>query len=245
MNSDNSKCAGNDETELCILSAGAAKEIVTKLAKLYIQTTGHGVTLNFAPVGAIRERILSGETADLIVVAAPVLEELVQQGKVNRKTIRQIGKVGVGIAVQSGQTLPDISTADILRATLLNAQSLVYADPASGASSGIQFAKVLQQLGIEGSVRGKSILLPGGGSAIMETVAAGQAQIGIQQITEILPVQGVDLVGPLPAELQQITMYSAGIFVASTLHEQAEILLSFLSCPAVIRFLHSAGFELD
>jgi len=152
----------------------------------------------------------------------------------------EIGKVGIGVAVREGAPLPDISTTDALRQALLNAESLVYADPAKGASSGIYFANLLQRLWIAEAVKEKTFLRPGG--YVVELVAEGKAEIGIHQITEILPVKGVTLVGPLPAEVQNITTYVAGISTTARQPEIAKQFLSFVTRPENAHLFKELGF---
>ena len=152
----------------------------------------------------------------------------------------EIGKVGIGIAVREGALLPDISTTDALRQTLLNADSIVYADPAKGASSGIYFAGLLDRLRIAEAVKGKTFLRPGG--SVVELVAEGKAEIGVHQVTEILPVKGVTLVGPLPPEVQNITTYAAGISTTAKQPEVAKQFLRFVARPENAPLFKELGF---
>lgn len=241
MSETDREAASHEFKKLTVLSAGAAKEVVKYLAEAFSRETGCLVDLHFAPVGAIRESLMTGEAPDLVVLAAPVLTEFIQLGKVLPATVKEIGKVGVGIAVRTGEPLSDISTPEALRKTLLKAETLVYADPAGGASSGIHFANVLERLGIANELQTKSRLLSGG-YEIMEAIAAGRGQIGVQQITEILPVKGVTLVGPLPAELQKVTVYAAGVLTSSKLQPVAAEMLQLLARPEMTDLLHVVGF---
>lgn len=223
-----------------VLSAGAVQDVMGKLAGDFRDRTGTGVTLSVGTVGALTDRIAAGDTADIVIVTAQAMSELVRQGKVVPETVVEVGRVGVGVAIREGAPLPDISTAEAFRQTLLVAGSLVYADPAKGASSGIYFATVLDRLGIAEVVRGKTTLLPGG--FVVELVAQGKAEIGIHQITEILPVKGVVLAGPLPAELQKITTYSAGIMNQAVAAEAAAEFLRFVTGSEAAPSFKAAGF---
>jgi molybdate transport system substrate-binding protein len=143
--------------------------------------------------------------------------------------------------VREGAPRPDIATPEALKQTLLAAKSLVYVDPARGATSGIHFASVLQRLGIADTVKSKTILIPTGFAA--EVVARGEAEIRVHQISEILPVKGVTLVGPLPRELQKVTIYSGGLAAKAAQPEAARAFLAFLTRPAFKPKLAAAGLD--
>lgn len=134
------------------------------------------------------------------------IDDLARKGIAATGTRTVLARVGIGVAVREGAALPDISTPEALKQTLLAAKSLVYVDPAKGGTSGIHFAGVLQRLGIAEAVKGKTTLLPGG--YVVELVAKGEIELGVHQISEILAVKGVRLVGPLPRELQKITIFT-------------------------------------
>jgi len=221
--------------------AGAAREVMTCLAETFFKETGYEVQFTFAPVGAIMKRLADGEMADIVILTDRLLEELVRQDKVVSDTVTEIGRVGVGIGVQDGASSPDVSTSEAFRQTLLAAKSLVYADPAKGASSGIHFAAILEELGIADDVKKKSICLTGG-YEIMEVVAKGKAELGIQQISEIIPVKGVTLVGPLPPGLQKITVYAAGVMKTASAPDIAAIFISFVASPAAAHVFIKTGF---
>jgi molybdate transport system substrate-binding protein len=226
--------------EVTVLSAGAVQDVIGKLAVDFRDRTGRSVTLSVGTVGALIDRVAAGETADIVIVTSQAMAELVNQGKVAPETVVEVGKVGVGVAIREGAPLPDILTADAFRQTLLAAKSLVYADPAKGASSGIYFATVLERLGIAAAVKDKTTLLPGG--FVVELVAQGKAEIGIHQITEILPVKGVVLAGPLPPELQKITAYSAAVMTGAANASAAGEFLRFVTGPEAAPSFTAAGF---
>ena len=226
--------------DITVFSAGAVSAVMAKLADDFSAQFGSNVKFTVGTVGQLQDRIAAGETADVVFVTAEALEELVKQGKVVAGTPVEVGKVGVGVAVREGAPLPDISTAAAFRQTLLDAKSLVYADPAKGASSGIYFATVLDKLGIADAVKDKSTLLPGG--FVVELVAEGKAEIGVHQITEIVPVHGVTLVGPLPPELQKVTTYSGGVMSAAVNRDGAAAFLRFVTSPEAAPSFKALGF---
>jgi molybdate transport system substrate-binding protein len=226
--------------EIKILSAGAVTEVMTRFSKDFQAETGHTFNFTFQPVGTILSLMAGGETGDIIILTDKAIDDLGKKGLIVSQSVVEIGKTGIGVAVKEGTPLPDISTTEALRQTLINAKSLVYADPAKGASSGIYFANLLQRLGIAEAVKEKTFLRPGG--YVVELVAEGKAEIGIHQITEILPVKGITLVGPLPAEVQNITTYAAGISPTAKQPEIAKQFLDFVKRPDNTHLFKELGF---
>ena len=226
--------------ELNVLSAGAVKTIVTELADAFRQETGHTVKLTFDTVGAQRKRAVT-EPVDVLILTDAAIDEMAGQGQVVAGTRTDLARAGIGVGVREGAPRPDISTPEALKRALLAARSLVYVDPARGATSGIHFAGVLQRLGIADAVKDKTVLWPGGFAA--EAVVKGQAELVVHQISEILPVRGVTLVGPLPKELQKITTYSGGLAAKSAAPDAARTLLAFLARPAFKAKFAAAGLD--
>jgi len=190
--------------EIVVWSAGAAQTPLTVLIQDYQKTSGNTVKVEFAPVGVLVKRLADGGRPDVLVISQDVAANVEKNGWTAPQTTTPLGRVGVGIAIKEGALVPDISTPAALRQTLLNAKSLTYMDPTKG-TSGKHFASVLDQLGIAEQVKAKTTL--GDVGFVVEPVAHGDIELGIQQITEILPVKGAKLVGPLPNGLQKITTY--------------------------------------
>jgi molybdate transport system substrate-binding protein len=212
--------------EVRVVSAGAVRAIVTELAKAYEKETGNTVALSFGTVGVVRQK-LAAEPADVVIMSDTALDDTIAKGGVVTGSRTDIARTAMGVAVREGATRPDISTPDALKRTLLAARSLTYVDPAMGATSGIHFASVLQRLGIADQVKTKTRLVSGGYPA--ELVAKGDVELVAHQISEIVPVKGVTLVGPLPKELQKLTIYSAGVAAKSTAPELARGFIAFLT----------------
>ena len=233
--------AGSAEAaEVKVLSAGAVKAVVPELADAFQRETGHTVQIAFDTVGALRKRAAT-EPGDVLILTDAAIDDLAGQGIAVAGTRTDIARVGIGVAVRQGAPMPDISTPETFKQTLLSVKSLVYVDPAKGATSGIHFASVLQRLGIADAVKDKTLLWPGGFAA--EAVAKGQAELCVHQISEILPVAGVTLVGPLPKELQKVTTYSAGLAARSTAPDAGRAFLAFLVRPAFKAKFAAAGLD--
>jgi molybdate transport system substrate-binding protein len=186
--------------ELHVLSGGAAKSLVEPMAASF---PGGKVDVQFQPMGKLFDSLAQGANVDMVVVTEEMVPRL--QGKA-QPGARAIARVGIGVAVNERAPSPDISTVDAFRKTLLAAKSIVYIDPKVG-TSGKHVAEVLERLGIAKEVNAKAKL--GAGGYIVEPVGKGEIELGIHQVSEILPVKGVKLVGELPRELQKYTVYVA------------------------------------
>jgi molybdate transport system substrate-binding protein len=226
--------------EVKVLSAGAVRSIVTELAKAYEKETGHTVTLAFGTVGVVRQK-LAAEPADVVIMSDTGIEETLKQGGIVAGSRTDLARTGMGVAVREGAPRPDISTPETFKQALLAAKSITYVDPAQGATSGMHFASVLQRLGIADQVKAKTTLVPGGYPA--ELVAKGQVELVVHQISEIVPVKGVTLVGPLPKELQKVTVYAAGVAAKSAAPELARGFIAFLTRPAFRTKFAEAGLD--
>ena len=226
--------------EIKVLSAGAVRAIVTELAQAFEKDTGHTVTLVFGTVGVTRKR-LAEEPADVVIMTDVAIDESSAQGAVVAGSRNDIARTGMGVGVREGAPKPDISTPDAFKQALLAARSLTYVDPAQGATSGIHFAGLLQKFGIADAVKPKTTLVPGGYPA--ELVARGEVEMVVHQISEIVPVRGVTLVGPLPKDVQKVTTYSAGIAKKAATPETARAFVAFLTSPAMKPKFVAAGLD--
>ena len=214
--------------EINVISAGAVREIVTELAQRFQAETGHTVKLTFGAMGIVRQK-LAAEPADVVIMSDAVINQSLKEGSVTAGTRTDIGTTAVGVAVKEGAPVPDIGTPEALKRTFLAAKSITYVDPAQGATSGIHIAGVLQKLGIAEAVKDKTRLVPGGYPA--ELVAKGEVELVAHQISEIVPVKGVTLVGPFPRELQKYTTYAAGVAAKSASPELARFFVFYLVRP--------------
>jgi molybdate transport system substrate-binding protein len=232
---------GASTAEIKVLTAGAFKQVLLALLPAFEQQTGHKVTVENDTVGALTKRIDGGEGFDLAVLTPAAVDDLTKKGKFVAGSRKSLARVGVGVVVKEGAPKPDIGSVDAFKRALLAAKSVAYIDPAAGGSSGIYVAGLLDKLGIAGDVKAKAKLIPGG--AVAQHIANGEAELGIHQISEILPVKGVILVGPLPAEIQNYTVYAAGVGANAKESAAAQALLNTLSGPASADVLKSKGME--
>jgi molybdate transport system substrate-binding protein len=229
-------------SHLKVLSAGAVKYVVTDFAPKFARETGHRVEFTFGTIGAVRKRLANGETADVIVGTAPAIAEIEQAGVLVAGSRTELGRTLTGICVRDGTPMPDISTPERFRQAMLDAPSLAYTDPTAGGTSGIFLVGLLERLGIADSVRAKALHCING-DEVVEKVLSGDAEIGSTFISEIVPVKGVNVVGPLPAAIQNATAYAAGIMAGSPNREAAGRFIAMLSAPAQRDAWMSLGFE--
>ena len=227
--------------EVKVLTSVALTSALNELAPKFEQATGNKLNIGYSLIADIRKRMLDGETADVIILSRPVMDELQKQDKFAPGSVANIAGTPVALAVRAGAPKPDISTVDALKRTLLDAKSIVYADPAKGGASGVYFAHVVDRLGIADQLKSKTILVPGAQAA--DLVAKGEAEIGVGQASEIVPVAGAQLVGPLPGELASTTLFTAGIGVSTTVPEAAKSLIQFLTGPAAAPVFGAKGFQ--
>jgi len=227
--------------EINLLTTGAFKQVVLALLPDFERQTGHKVVVTNDTSGGVKARVEKGESIDVAVATPAILDELMRAGKVEKGSEVKLANVGVGVVVKEGAPKPDISTVEAFKRTLLNAKSVAYIDPKSGGSSGIYVDKLLEKLGIADQVRAKAKLKQGG--YVADLIVDGTAEIGIHQISEIVPVKGVVLVGPLPKEIQNVTTYAAGIVTSSANKDAAAALIKALSGPAAAQVLKSKGMD--
>jgi molybdate transport system substrate-binding protein len=226
--------------EVKILTAGAMKEVVLAVVPQFERETGHKAVVSNDTAGGLAKRILGGEAFDLAVITPGAIDDLIAKGKVTGPRIT-VARVGVGVVVKEGAPKPDIATIDAFKRALLAAKSVAYIDPESGGSSGIYIAGLLDKLGIAADVKPKAKLKKGG--YVADLIKSGEAELGLHQISEILAVPGVTLVGPLPAEIQNYTVYAAGVSAEAKEGEAARALIKLLAGPAAEPVLKSRGME--
>jgi molybdate transport system substrate-binding protein len=235
---------GAGAAELKVLGALAMQPIMEDLGPRFERATGHKLSITFATMGVLVKRIEDGEVADVVIVPRQGVDRLVKEGKATADNVTILAVSGMGVVVRQGAPKPDISSPEALKRTLLAAQSIAYTDPAMGGTSGAHFAKVLDRLGIVDEVKAKTVFPKRpGGPAVGALVASGEAEIGIQQIQELIPVSGIDIVGPLPGELQNHLVFAAVVMAGAKDAEASKALVRFLRAPEAAAVIKSKGME--
>lgn len=229
--------AGADEVK--VLAAGATKAVVTELAGLFAKSSGHIPTITTDTAGGIAKRVEAGEPFEVAIATLPVVDSLITKGKLAGGSRANIASSLIGVAIKTGAPRPDISTVAAFKQMLIDAKTVAYVDPASGGTSGIYIAGVIDQMGLTEALKPKLRLQAGG--YVAERVAKGDAEVVIHQISEILPVKGVTLIGGLPAEIQIVTTYSGGL--APNASAAGKAFLAFLMGDEAGPIIAAAGME--
>jgi molybdate transport system substrate-binding protein len=229
--------------EVRVMISGGLTAAFNALVPEFERQTGNKVLVAYGPsmgttVNAIPVRLERGEPADVLIMVGYALGDLAKNGKVIPDSRVDLVKSGIGVAVRTGAPKPDISSADTLKRALLAAKSVAYSDSASGVYVS---SEMFKKLGIENEMKDKARMIPA--TPVGEIVAHGDAEIGFQQISELKPVPGIDIVGPLPADLQKITVFSAGIATASKEPEAGKALIKFLTSPAAAVETTKSGLD--
>ena len=227
--------------EIRVASSGGFAAAYRALAPGFEARTGHKLVAVWGPSmgetsGAIPKRLERGEPIDVVIMVGDALNKLVQQGKVEDVGHRLLANSKIGVAVKAGAAKPDVSTVDGLKKALLNARSIAYSDSASGEF----LSKVLfPRLGVADQIRSKSRMIPA--EPVAQVVARGDADLGFQQVSELLPVAGIDFVGELPDEAQQLTPFSAGVVAGTKLQGAAVQLIDYLSSTEAAPLIRKTG----
>ncbi len=225
--------------EIKVLTAGAYKQVLLAVLPDFEKQTGHKVIVENDTVGALSKRIEGGEAFDVAVLTPRAVDDLTAKGKFTQGSRTNLARVGIGVMVRTGAPKPDIGSVEAFKKALLEAKSVAYIDPASGGSSGIYIAGLLDKLGIADQIKPKAKLKKGG--YVADLIVSGEAELGIHQISEIVPVKEVTLVGPLPSEIQNDTIYAAGVGASVRDQDAAKALITALTGAGVADVLKSKG----
>ena len=221
-----------------VLSTLALKGAVQSLAGRYQSAGGAHIDADFAPTLALLERLRAGEAADVVILTREGLDEVTREGRVAADSCVDLARSWVGVAVKAGEAHPDIATEAALRAALLGARSVAYSRL---GASGILFAKLIERLGIASDINAKAQIIQQGFTA--ERLVSGEADLAVQQISELKQIGGIEVVGPIPYELQTPAVFSAGRMAATIRLAEADRLLRFLASPEVAPALRESGLE--
>lgn len=223
--------------EIKVLSTNGVKAIMEELGPQFERANGHKLVVTFEVTTALKKDIEAGATFDVTILTASAIDDLIKQGKAKGPGTA-IAKSGVGVAVKAGAVKPDIGTVEAFKRTLLAAKSVAYT---TQGASGQYFATLIERLGIAAEIKAKAKTQPGGSTA--EVVARGEAELAIQQISELLPVKGADYVGPFPPEIQSFTAFTAALGPAAKEAEAAAALIRFLTTPSALAVIKAKGME--
>jgi molybdate transport system substrate-binding protein len=224
--------------EISVLSTQAPQEAYLELVAQFEKATGHKVRTDFTGTVNVQKRLAAGESFDLIIMAAPAIDEQIKLGKALAGSRVDFAKSGTGVAVRKGAPRPDIASVEALRRTLLSVKSIGY----STGPSGVYMLSVFERLGVGDQVKGKLKQTPSG-VFVGTLIASGETEIGFQQISELVHFPGIDYVGPLPGDLQRMTVFSAGVHAGAKQADAARDLVKFLTAPAAGAVIRKHGLE--
>ena len=230
-----------EAAELKVLSAIALQPVLGDLGPKFERATGHTLVITFAPLGGIVKLVQAGDSGDVVVIPQSGIERLAKDGKVVSGTETVLASAGSGVAVRKGAPSPDISTPEALKRTLLAAKSISYSDPAGGGASGIHFAKVLDRLGIASDMKSRTIFPKSGFPG--DPVANGEAEIGVGTVQGFTGIAGIEIVGPLPGDLQDTLVFVAAILDSDKQTEAGKSLIDFLRTPEAATVFSAKGME--
>src|SRR5438128_3625724 len=224
------------------LSTIALQSVAEELLPQFEKASGHKVSIAFGLGVAMVKRIQEGEAADFLLAPRSAIDGLLKGGKLASGCDVTLVRSSVGVAVRKGAPKPDISTPDALKRTLLAARAISYSNPAYGGASGVHFAKVLERLGIADEMKSKTRFPPEGGFTA-HLLAAGEVDLAVQQIGELISTPGVELLGPLPGELQSVTTFAAAIPLSASQPDAARALIRYLQSPEAMALIKAKGLD--
>jgi molybdate transport system substrate-binding protein len=224
--------------EVKVLSSLATREAYLELVPQFERETGHKIVTVWSGTTDIAKRLAAGEIHDLVVTSSTSQSELIEQGKIVGASLTALAHCGVGVAARAGLPRPDIGTAGAFKLAMLAAKTVAY----STGPSGVYVAKLFERLGIADAMKPKTRQVPSG-MTVGPFVAKGEADIGFQQESELVHVPGIDYIGPLPPELQNVTIFSAGVHTQAAHPDAAEALLRFLTTPAAAAVMKKHGLQ--
>ncbi|HUI95871.1 MAG TPA: substrate-binding domain-containing protein [Xanthobacteraceae bacterium] len=231
-----------DAAEVKIYSTIGVQTALEELKPKIEKALGHQLTITFATAAILAKRIEAGEGPDLMILTRQSLDPLVKAGKATTPAGSVIASSGMSVVVKHGAAKPDIATPDAFKRALVAARAIAYSDPASGGASGVYFAKLLERMGLADAMQAKTRHPPPSGNSA-DLVVSGEAELAVQQTPEVMAVAGVDVVGPLPAELNNVTVFAAGIGAGSQNADAAKSVIELLHTPDARAVFKARGLD--
>ena len=224
--------------EINVVGSPGTREPYTLLVPGFEKATGHKVTTTWGGVAALAKRVADGEVADVVMLPAAQIDDLIKQGKLIADSRVNVATSGVGVAIRAGAPKIDASSSDGIRKALIAAKTIAF----SAGPSGLHIERLIAKWGLTDQLKAK-IVPPIPNVPIGEVVARGDAEIGFQQESELLPVKGIDYLGPLPADIQEVTVFSAAVHKAAGPTDAARALLKFLTAPEAAPIIRKTGMK--
>lgn len=233
--------SGAQAAELRVLCANGMQTVIEELGPKFERSTGHKLSITYDTGGATIKRA-RGESADVVIAIREGIAGLAKDGRAAPDSVTTVASTGISVAVRKGASKPDIGSPEAFKQALLSAKSITYLNPADGGASGIHFAKVLDRLGIANEMKSKTIFAPKA-SALGPLIANGEAEIGVLQYQLLYGVPGIEIIGPLPGDLQSTTVFSAALMTSSSNREAAKGLLTFLRTAEAAAAIKAKGMD--
>jgi molybdate transport system substrate-binding protein len=224
--------------EIKVIGSPGFREAYNELVPRFEKATGNRVVTIWDGVNNVAKRIADSETADIVILPVAQIDDLIKQGKLVAQSRVDVAKSGIGVAVRAGARKPDLSSGDALKKSLLASKSLAY----STGPSGVHMAALIRGWGIGEQLKAKIVPVPVN-TPVGEVVARGQAEIGFQQVSELVHVKGIDYLGPLPPDIQETTVFAAALHKAAAAPDAAKALVKFLSAPEAAPIIRKTGME--
>ena len=235
-----SAASGAQITVVATPALAPALPALPALAREFENTSSHSITLSYVTAGAMRNAV-SGANVDIVISTAPAIDELQTEGRILSAGRRDIARVGLGVQVRKGASKLDISTVEAFRRAIVAARSIGYIDPAGGGAAGVHAARLMKQIGIAEMVAAKTRLV--GGAALIRAIAEGEIELGLAPISEIVSDPRIELVGPVPPELQEVTILTAAVTTSSSARDAAQAFINFLAGPRSTAELTARGLN--
>jgi len=227
-----------------VLSTTAMKMVFEELSPRFERETGNRLSVSLGPSAQLEKRLAEGEAADVAILTTAGAKELIARGRIVAGSLTDVARSSIGVAVPRGAPKPDIASVEGFKRALLEAKSIAVSKPVGGGASGAHMAKVFDELGIAEAMQAKAKYGAGGAAGLAGLVVLrGEADIGIQQMAELMAVTGINVVGPLPADLQSVTMFTAAIPTSASHAGAGRALIGFLTTPAAKSVIQAKGLE--